>query len=245
MILLWGLCSLWVTAFAGDPEAMFRTANEAYAEAEFDEAREGFAALVAQGQITGPVLYNLGNSYLQSGDLGRAVASYRHAERMWPRSQALAQNLSFARSSSKAMVAPVEAHPLVRWLFGWRFLLSASELRWLFIGVNALFWFSVLGMVFRPRSGHSRWVVATCAVPFLWVGLNLFSALLMPARVGVVLVDATRGYTQPDAVGAVEFVAREGTEVWGSHHPGEWVFVELSDGRSGWVHAADLALLSL
>jgi len=245
MTFLWLLFSVWVTAVAADSEAIFASANQAYERADFVEAVEGFETLVAQGQVNGPVLYNLGNSYLQSGDLGRAVASYRHGERAWPRNQSLARNLRFARSSSKAMVAPVEPHLLVRWFYCWRFNLDQAELRWLFILVNALFWVSALALVLRPGSVSLRWGVATCAVPFVWVGLNLLGTLTMPSQVGVVLAEATRGYAQPEAVGTVGFVVREGTEVWWSRHRGDWVHVELSDGRGGWVVAADLALLRL
>lgn len=245
MMILYLLFSLLVTAFAEEPESLFRSANQAYEQGDYDGARLGFQALVRDGQATGPVLYNLGNSYLQAGDLGRAVASFRQAERRGPRDRALAQNLRFARSSSKAMVPPVEPHLLVGWFFIWRHQLSGDELRWLFIFVNALFWLTALGVVFRQESGLTRGAVASAAVPFIWVGLNLLAAVSFPSQVGVVLADTTRGYTGPDAAGAVDFVIREGTEIWWSERRDDWVLVELSDGRDGWVKSADLALLRL
>ena len=103
MNLFYLLYLLCFTALGADSQAVFDSANEAYEQRDFQGALEDFESLVADGVRTGPILYNLGNSYLQSGDLGRAVASYRQAERLWPRNIALEQNLDFARNSSKAM----------------------------------------------------------------------------------------------------------------------------------------------
>jgi hypothetical protein len=239
------LFSCLVMALGEEPEVLFQSANTAYEQGDFDGARQGFEALVAEGHTTGAVLYNLGNSYLQSGDLGRAVASFRQAELRMPRDKALAQNLRFARSSSKAMVIPVQPHVLVRWFFCWRYRLSEEELHWLFVGSNALFWMFSLGVVFRPQSGAARGALAVAAVPFVWVGLNLLVAVALPSQVGVVLADRTSGYASPRVAETVDFVIREGTECWWSEHREGWVFVALSDGREGWVQSADLALLRL
>ena len=123
----------------------FEEANQAFEHADYPAAVAGYSTLIEDGVATGPVLYNLGNSHLQAGDLGHAIAAYRGAQMYWPRHKALSDNLSFARNSSKAMAAPVEVYPILRWLLPWRYLLSPSELRWLFVLINACFLVGCLG----------------------------------------------------------------------------------------------------
>ena len=223
----------------------FERANDSFLSGHFETAVEGYSALVEQGVSTGPVLYNLGNSHLQAGDLGHAVASYRLAQIYWPRSSDLSANLDFARSSSKAMAAPVEVHPLVWWFFFWRHVLSPSELRWLFSFVNALFWLSVVFTIARPESSLRRRCTIALGVPLLAVGSSLVIRSVAPIPVGVVLAESTKAFEKPSEVGAVQFVVREGTECWWGPISDDSVWVELSDGRGGWVNRVDLAMLRL
>ena len=237
---------MWLSLASASPQLeTFEGANQAFEQADYPAAVAGYSTLIEDGVATGPVLYNLGNSYLQAGDLGHAIAAYRGAQMYWPRHKALSDNLSFARNSSKAMAAPVEVYPILRWLLPWRYLLSPSELRWLFVLINACFWSAAWANVLRPSCTKRRGLLLSLAVPFVLIGSTVALREMVPTRIGVVLVESTKAYPEASAATPVSFVVREGTELWWGKTEDEWAWIELSDGRAGWIQTADVALLRL
>lgn len=58
---------------------LFSAANQQYAAANYKQAAEQYEDLVAKGQGNGPTFYNLGNTYFQLHDFGRAILNYERA----------------------------------------------------------------------------------------------------------------------------------------------------------------------
>ena len=73
-------------------------ANVHYDREEYAEAIQQYEALIGQGYRDAAVHYNLGNAYLESGDLGRAILNYLRAEELSPRDPDILANLELARS---------------------------------------------------------------------------------------------------------------------------------------------------
>lgn len=76
----------------------FDQANKLYEEGKFRDAAEAYHQLLATGQRSGALLFNLGNAQFKAGNLGQAIAAYRLASELTPRDPDLAANLQFARS---------------------------------------------------------------------------------------------------------------------------------------------------
>jgi tetratricopeptide (TPR) repeat protein len=91
---------------ATDAAADFDTANRFYAQGKFAEAATVYETIVAGGSANATLYFNLGNAYFKSGQLGRAIASYRRAERLAPRDPDIAANLRFARNHVSGSDAP-------------------------------------------------------------------------------------------------------------------------------------------
>ena len=72
--------------------------DPAASQRAFAESAAGWERLRAQGFGGGALEFNLGNAYMQSGDLGRAIARYLAAERDLPGDADLASNLAQARA---------------------------------------------------------------------------------------------------------------------------------------------------
>ena len=64
---------------------------------EFAEAVQLYESLVADGYHDAALYYNLGNAYLGSGDLGRAMLNYLRAEDLSPRDPDIRTNLEHVR----------------------------------------------------------------------------------------------------------------------------------------------------
>ena len=60
-------------------------ANERYERGEYAEAAQQYEALIDLGYSDTALYFNLGNAYLESGDLGRAILNYMRARELSPR----------------------------------------------------------------------------------------------------------------------------------------------------------------
>ena len=87
-------------AMAQEPPALGRlaAANQRHERGEFTEAVQHYEAVIGMGYRDPVVYYNLGNAYLESGDLGRAILNYLRAEELSPRDPDIFENLAVARS---------------------------------------------------------------------------------------------------------------------------------------------------
>lgn len=226
-----------------DPEAAFSRANQAYEAGNFSDAAQRYEALLGAGYTGGWVHYNLGNAYWRMGQLGRAIAAFRRSEHALPRDGDVRANLAYARRATQDAMAPVEPAPLWRTLFFWHFGLNIRELAWMTLVVNLVFWSALAGRVLRPDSEAARWLTGLTAFLLLIVGGSLLWRTIWPATVAVVSQPeiAVHSGTHRDTV--VRFRLHEGTEAQVLDTEGDWIRVELSDGKQGWVAKRDVELI--
>src|SRR3989338_6537720 len=83
------------TAFAGG----FEDGNAKYRAGDFKGAAAAYEPLIAAGEGTAAVYYNLGNTYFRLGQKGKAVAHYRRALRLSPRDADTRWNLQILKST--------------------------------------------------------------------------------------------------------------------------------------------------
>lgn len=83
---------------AGDVLVGFDRANRLYEQGKFAPAAAAYEELARGGKVSAALYFNLGNACFKSGQLGRAIANYRLAERLAPRDPDIRANLQFARN---------------------------------------------------------------------------------------------------------------------------------------------------
>src|SRR3954471_10060416 len=81
----------------------FAKANQAYAEARYDEAAAGYQELVRSGNWNATVFYNLGNAQYRLGNFGQAILNYERALALDPRHPEADANLRLARDEARAL----------------------------------------------------------------------------------------------------------------------------------------------
>ena len=150
------------------PAGMMAEANQRFERGEFAEAAQQYEALVGLGYNDASVHYNLGNAYLESGDLGRAILNYLRAEELSPRDPDIIANLDLARSRTVDQLQ-AEGDSLVASVadFG-RFWATARE-----FALAALFLWAVVGLsvsvlILRPAIRRrailsGRWSQRLCS----------------------------------------------------------------------------------
>jgi len=217
-----------VLSQAADVSAIFVNANTAYDAGDFGRAAFLYETVIKEtdGDVTGYVYYNLGNTYLRLGRLGDAIASYLKSQSMLPRNADVAANLAFARSTAKDAIEVEAASEIWSTLFFWHFALSRAELLWVLVVFNACCFFLFAITLFRRDAAALRWAARVCGVVALVLGVSTAMRYIAPRRVAVVRaaeVDVRSG-TADDTL--VLFKLHAGSE-------GRWL-----DSRAGWLRIA-------
>jgi len=160
---------------ANDTAGVFIDAIRAYQAGDYQTAAKKFQAVAASGVKNSDLFYNLGNAYLKSGDLGRAVLWYERAGRLSPNDPDLKFNLAHARTRLKdkadASFSPMDI------LFFWQGLIPLKWLQYSAIGVSFLSftWAGIRRMFNRTAlSGPGIPLFVLLSVLVLAAGLEIY-----------------------------------------------------------------------
>jgi hypothetical protein len=227
--------------------ALRRTDPAGSMQAFRDAAREWEWARQA-GAENGAIEFNLGNAYLESGDLGRAIAAYLRAERFMPGNADLAHNLAEARGMVSSSFDRGGTTMLVDSVARWWHLVPHGTRTALAWSCWLVFWGIVAARALagvRPTHGMAgaAWRTAFWASLGGWVlfGSSLVAdEALSTSRPRAVLLEAGTTLRKGNGDGfEPAFVETLGPGVECTvleERPG-WLRLELPDGRSGWVRA--------
>ena len=214
---------------AQEPSAqdMMAEANQRFERGEYAEAAQQYEALVGLGYRDPAVYFNLGNAYLDDGDLGRAVLNYLRAEELSPRDPDIIANLDLARSRTVDQLQ-AEGDSLLasvadfgrRWATATEFAVAALLL-WAVAGV------AISALILRPaiRGGDIIRGGATVAFVVMLIPLVLLLSMLFSnpyENTGVVTAGTVEVLSGPGPQYIEEFALHSGAQV------------RLVDSRHGW-----------
>jgi tetratricopeptide (TPR) repeat protein len=220
--------------------ASFDAANKLYEQANYDAAAAAYEKLLASGQVSAPLYFNLGNACFKAGRIGRAVAAYRQAELLAPRDPDVRANLQFARNQVQGPTIPPSR------LQTWLGRLTADEWTWLAV---AAVWPLLLLLAFLQwRPGLKRSLRST-------VFLLAATSLALAACLGTVLLQ--KRYTRSAIVNARDVLVRQGTldispSVFTAHdgaelrvldQKDEWLEVCSDSRHVGWLRRDEVILV--
>jgi SH3-like domain-containing protein len=120
--------------------------------------------------------------------------------------------------------------------------MSAPEIIWTALALNALFWLLLLARFFYRREG----LTIVLAVVFFLTAVFAASAAVKHYGVayaprGVVVAPEIQVRSGTSLNDTVLFRLHEAAEfVWGEERDG-WVLISLCDGKKGWVQAGSIA----
>lgn len=213
---------------------LFVNANNAYETGDYAAAVQLYEELLERGNRSGAILYNLGNAYLRSGELGRAIAAYRRCLVLEPRNQDARANLAFARQSARDALEPPSPAAIRQTLFFWHYGLSRPERIRLGALLNLVLFGLLAARLWRRRSELLRWSSLAAAVLLVLVIGSLFASL-GPRRVAVVVPQEIDVYSGTDQASVVRFKLHAGTEVRSPAEREGWLRIGLPDGQQGWI----------
>ena len=214
-----------------DP-ALWNQANQDFAAGKFELARAGYLQLVAAGDVSPELFYNLGNAYLKLDDKGRAVLNFKRA-------LALAPDFEPAKHNLNLVLQAAEVEPQEDNFAGWFakypdiWLLSGSIFFWIFV-YSGYLWLTTPR--FRPGCKVALAVAVPCALLFLalafWVGDGVKSPEL------AIVINQSADLRYGPATGSrVTETLGLGEAVHLLSERGAWILCRTDNGLVGWLPA--------
>lgn len=169
LLIGWFLLFLGADNSNGDP-VLWNQANQEFTAGKFEQARADYAQLVATGNVSPELFYNLGNTYLKLDDKGRAVLNFRRALALAPEFEPAKHNLNLVLQTAGL---EADEETLAGWFANYPnvWMLGGSIFFWI-LAYAGYSWF--IWPRFRPVSKIILAVAipcaAVCLVIALWVG---------------------------------------------------------------------------
>ncbi|MCX5640906.1 MAG: hypothetical protein NT059_08865 [Planctomycetota bacterium] len=215
----------------------------------FRESTKLWERIRAAGAENGPLEFNLGNAYMESGDIGHAIAAYLRAERFMPGDSDLEHNLARARAGVKSSFERTGGTLLVDSVALWWHVVPRSirlTLGWLcWLG----FWGALAAWLIRPaiqrggagtksKAGWRITIVSLLCGTTLFGGSAIADEYIHISRPRAVLVETGVTLRKGNGDGfepAFVETLGPGVESTVIEVRPDWLRIELPDGRSGWI----------
>ena len=228
---------------------LWEEATAAYQEGRWSDAIAAYEAILATGRTAPELQYNLGNAWFKAGEPARAILCYERALKLDPSYDDARYNLEFAREQTQDRIDVVPEFIIERWGRSACYLLDSDTWTVLFFVFGILFAGLLLTFLLSARTSWKR-------VGFYGGIVVLLLALLCldfahwqladyrKADSAIVMRPVCSAKSSPSEASAKDlFVLHEGTKVKILDEVGGWKNIELSDGRTGWVPAADIEVI--
>ncbi len=231
---------------AFDKGSSLRQANPTEAARDFREAADKFQLLADSGLKNGKLLYDLGNAWLESGQVGKAILNYRRAQQLTPDDGRLTANLRYARTLRRNQLPESGERAFLQTLFFWHHSTSTRGRFMLGVALYVVFWLLLIARNFMPRF-RWRYVLVPCALGWLALAASVAVSLVGQStrQSGVVLandVTVRKGNGEGFEPQFKEHLY-EGVEFDVLEKRTDWLHIELPDGKDGWIAARDAELI--
>jgi len=230
-------------AFGSESSKAFYDGIAHYEKGRYDDALTSFLSITDEGIENGKLAYNLGNTYMQKGDLGRAVLWYDRANRLMPKDPDLVFNRNLALSQVKDRQEET-ANPVVSVLFFWKQGLPLKTLQGLAIGAGCLFW-TLLALAVLLRRTPLKTAAAATGVLFVLLAATALWDTAADARIqkGVVLPEAVSVRSGLSDTATELFTLHAGSRVTVEQERNGWIRIAFAQGKIGWVKKESVGVI--
>ena len=232
-------------ALAAGEDPRWSEAGEAYAGGDYAAALTLYQAIEAEGLVSPDLFYNRANCHFKLGENPQAILYYEKCLKLAPSHADAQHNLAICRQFTLDKIDEIPPFILVTWVRKVKFLLPADGWAVLTLVLLALTAALLLGFRFLPATrGRKLSFIFACIVALFALVTLCFSLSAksdaLSEREAVMMQPVSTVKSSPGEGGKSIFVLHEGTKVEWLDTLGDWVKIELPDGRQGWVEQSVL-----
>lgn len=227
---------------------LWKQGNEAYGEGQYNNALNYYQMIEGEKLISPELYYNIGNTYFKMGDNAHSILYYEKALKLDPSYGDALNNLAIAQNFTLDKIEEVPDFILVTWIREVKYLFSADVWAWITVVLAIAAAVLMLGFKFASSAvGRKLSFIFACIVFVVAISTFAFSLSeksdAQRRSHAIVTVPVSSVKSSPGDAGKSIFVLHEGTKVSLRDDLGEWIKIELSDGRQGWVPANSIEII--
>ena len=231
------------------PDSLWNAGTAAYSDGRWQDALDAWTQIDALGIESADLSFNMGNACFKLSDYAHAILNYERALRLDPSSSDIKHNLQYANEFIQDNIEPVPDFFLKEWFRSFAHLLSTDAWAALFLVLLAL-GLGLLLLFFLGRSAPAKkagfyGAIIAAALCLLCLASSRTQYNQAVSSADAIIVRAvTSVKSSPSGTTAKDlFILHEGAKVHILDSVGEWLNVELPDGRQGWLPQTDLEII--
>jgi len=234
-LLFFNVASAFAQMTVDEALSKFVAAGFNYKNGQYDEAVNQYSKIIDGGQLSGPLYYNLGNSYFRNGESGKAVLNYERAKRLMPRDSDLNFNDRYVRSRIDSYGVDEELNLIDRAMKNYIQFYTTDEMVLIITGVVFAIGIVFLLSLYMNWPGSSRQGIIALLTLILLIYATGLVTKVQHEKGLAVIVTGTDSYFEPRTDSTVHFKLPEGTKARILKSEGVWIKVQRLDGKVGWV----------
>lgn len=218
----------------------FIIANQAYEKQEYNKALTSYQKLVTEGVKNSTIYFNLGNCYLKVGNNSQALANYLKAKALAPRDNEITANLTYVLKKTGTKDNLDNENNIFLKVFFWYNFLNLEESIILFLFFWSLLWIAITTKRFFT---NELLKVSIYAFSFLILILGTTLSLKIYDYMNpkaVVIVKESEVKTENNESSLTLFKVNNGTILKISDRLDNWIKVELSNEKRGWIQKSSI-----
>ena len=225
--------------------ASVKEAETLYTNGDYDKALELYKKVIANGEESSVLYYNIGNCYYKLGQNTKAIIFYERALLLNPNDEALNYNLSLANRNIVDKLDVIPEIFFVRWYKSFVSLFSADQWAYicsaLFIALLVLlliFFYS--NIVWLKKLSFYKAILCFLFVICTFVFAYQQNAKIKNREFAIISAPSVTVKGSPDVSGTDLFLIHEGLKVKIVDELGTWYNIVLLNGNEGWVSQKSL-----
>lgn len=222
-------------------------ADSLYAAGNYKEAATVYQTILRRGD-NAFIYYNLGNCYYRMHDIAHAILNYERAANREPANSDIRFNLALARTKTVDKIEDSDNIFFVYWARSVVNWLNSDGWGRLSIVVFGLMLLCFLGFEFLQKLTLRKICFSGAIISLVFVVLfNLFAFIQKRQYLDnthAIVMSISQIRSAPAESGNVLFALHEGAKVKiVDNSMKQWLKVELSDGKSGWIEKNHVELI--
>lgn len=219
---------------------LWEKANAFYTTEEYEQAIASYEQILASGEESAKLYFNLGNAYYKANNINKAILNYERAKLLAPHNEDIDFNLQIA---NQFVVTTTEALPqpfFLRWRTS--VINSYPADTWSYISISAFLLFLVfLGFyVFSQRVALRKFSFWLGIVLVIFSGFTFSFASKQKQKIvdrssAIVFCPRVTVKSSPAETGTDLFLIYEGLKIDIVDSLNNWKEIKLSDGNQGWL----------
>lgn len=234
---------LSISSFATDISNPFADGNDYYKKGNYQAAITSYEGILASGQESSELYFNLGNSYFKLHQVAPAIYNFEKSLLLNPENAEAKTNLDYAK---KLRIDDIKELPKVGFSkLIQDFTSSYSYNSWAWTAVALAFGFLLffIGYFFSDKAVIKRTFFTGMFVLLIGIFATIFAAVFEKRhsekdRPAIVFAEMTLLKNEPKISGKTIFTLHEGSKVYVLETKENWKKVELTDETIGWIESS-------